>query len=922
MVVKRVADLDIHRRAFITAIGGNIDDSFIDEDLCSYAFEQQLYLYLKKEGYNRILFYNRASGFNLYAYDRESLTSLYPDNNHKETTKGGPLGKVNLLGKPAKTEDNNASDSNVNIKSRDYNGRKYFYISNFKDTTLVETVQDVMRNTTYKSVIFFTSTSFDLGERQTFIDSISHTYNEVAALGSPNKILIRYNTSGIFKSDFFVNVLKSSENVFNIGTPDKQEYKNWLNAQRIKGNISAEAIFSFPINALTDQLCRLGQKIKALDTELQLKQAGFIDGLKPRPFDKNKLFEELKKVKGQQDNIQVIVGELNRWLRKATKTKPLVFMFAGTSGTGKTFTTKCIHASLASSGFNFIRLNMNEYHSENDARKLLGSPQGYVDSEKDAPLFAAHKKSGGKLVILFDEVEKAHPSLFTTIMALMDEGTLSNGKGEEYNFKQSIIIFTTNLAQERLLSQKQRLISQHIEITNRQFQDTTKQILKNAGLPNEICGRINWLLVYNALDASTTAQIALEQIRMVGKEYNITINSVPLSYLQEIAEECAGNNEGARPIESSIRNRLEPIFQDAYDANVCLPDVIYDIDDQFQLALSNEDKWISLDDIVINTSKTIQFDKGQLIDSLNAVKGQQDNVQLIADEISIWIRDSFKEAPLVFMLAGTSGTGKTFTVETIDRALPEYKMVKLNMNEYHSEADSWKLLGSSTGYVGSDKESPLFAARRETDKLIILFDEIEKAHPSLFTTIMTLMEKGEMGNGHGEIFDFKESLIFFTTNLAMKELLKYKQNAIKNNVPVSSPAFQDAAKNILKTAGLKDEISGRVTWLLIYNSLDISVVGQIALEKIRQLGIKYGIKINAVSNNFLKEVAIHCAGNNEGARPINRMVTRKIKPIFQDAYNTKSCLPDAIYDIDDNFRLILSNEKLITPLENYFVDQF
>ena len=919
MVVKRVSDLDIHRRTFITAIGGYVDDAFIDEDLCAYTFEQQLYLYLKKEGYNRILFYNRASGFNLYAYDRESLDSLYSQNPPTKTA-NPPLGKVNLLGKSAKNETNSDSPSKDHIKSKYYNGRKYFYISDFKDSTLVTTVQEVISNSTYKSVIYFTTTSFDLGERQTFVDNISHAYNEVAASGSQNKILIRYNTSGVFKSEFFVNILKSSENVFNVGLPDRNEYRNWLNAQRIKGKINAATIFAFPFDTLINQLCRLRQKILTLDMELQLKQANFLDSFRPKPFDKNELLEVLKKVRGQQDNIQVIVGEINRWLRKVVKSRPLVFMFAGTSGTGKTFTTKCIKEYLASYGFNFIRLNMNEYHSESDVRKLLGSPQGYVDSDKDAPIFAAHRNSGGRLIILFDEIEKAHSSLFTTIMALMDEGTLSNGKGEEYDFKQSIIIFTTNLAQEYLLSQKQRLINQNIGITKRQFQDTTKQILKNAGLPNEVCGRINWLLVYNALDASTTAQIALEQIRMIGKEYNISINRVPLHFLQKIAEECAEHNEGARPIETSLRNQLEPIFQDAYDTNACQSNTPYNINEDFQLEKSERDEWLSINDICIRVTKTVPFSRDKLFEHLKSVKGQQDNVQLITDEINIWIRDSVKEAPLVFMLAGTSGTGKTFTVESVESALESYKMVKLNMNEYHSEADSWKLLGSSTGHVGSNQDSPIFAARKETDKLIILFDEIEKAHPSLFTTIMTLMEKGEMGNGHGEIYDFKESIIFFTTNLAMDRLLTLKRRAILDHIDISSPEFQDEAKAILKEHGLRDEISGRVTWLLIYNTLSASIVAQIALEKIRKLGLKYGIKVNNVSTHFLKDSAVRCAGNHEGARPVNRMVTRKMKPIFQEACDSSLCQESIIYDINDHFQLIPSIDEKVTPLENNFVD--
>lgn len=637
-------------------------------------------------------------------------------------------------------------------------------------------------------------------------------------------------------------------------------------------------------------------------------------------FDKSFLVERLQSVQGQQDNIEVIVSETNRWLRKAKKKKPLVFMFAGTSGTGKTLTAKCIQSSLQQDGFKFVRLNMNEYHSETGVHKLLGSEQGFVDSDKDAPLFAAHRASEGKLIVLFDEIEKAHPSLFTTIMSLMDEGIMANGKGENFNFKQSIIIFTTNLAQDQLISQKKRFVDQRVEITDRKFQEATKQILINAGLPSEVCGRVNWLLVYNTLNSTVTARIAIEKIRELGREYDLVINRVPQHYLEEIASKCKETSEGARPIETEVRNKFEPLFQEIYEKEMTTAGKMYDLNDEYQIVPSECDTIMDIDKISIIDVKTERFNKEQLISGLKAVRGQQDNIEIIAREVETWIKDVIKDAPLVFMFAGTSGTGKTFTAEIINDSLKGYKMVKLNMNEYHSEADSWKLLGSSSGYVGSDKDSPIFAARRETSKLLILFDEIEKAHSSLFTTIMTLMEKGEMGNGHGETFDFKQSIIIFTTNLAMNDLLRMKRQSILDGVDPSSQKFQDAAKGILKSAGLKDEISGRLNWLLVYNTLNASQVAQIAVSKIRNMGAKYGIAVNNVDKSFLQDVAYQCANNNEGARPVNRMVTSRLKPVFQDAYELGSFQPGVLYDINDQMQLVPSNENILIPIDNFTID--
>ena len=638
---------------------------------------------------------------------------------------------------------------------------------------------------------------------------------------------------------------------------------------------------------------------------------------KTTPFDVTRLKEALKAVKGQQDNMDLIIKETNTWLRKAKKRKPLVFMLAGTSGTGKTFTVETVCGALKD--YKMVKLNMNEYQSGGDTWKLLGSATGHVGSEQESPIFAARQESE-KLVILFDEIEKAHESLFMTIMTLMEKGEMANGRGEVLDFKQCIIFFTTNLAMNELLRLKKESIQNNISPSSQVFQDAAKGILKSAGLRDEISGRLDWLLVYNTLSASVVAQICLEKIRSLAGDYDITINSVHQSYLEKVAKQCAGNNEGARPINRIVTSDLESIFQDAYEKETTRPDQIYDINDHLEITPSKEHGITLVENVKIKETKTESLDIEQLKEQLRAVKGQQDNMDLIIKETNTWLRRAKKRKPLVFMLAGTSGTGKTFTAETVCGALKDYKMVKLNMNEYQSGGDTWKLLGSATGHVGSEQESPIFAARKGSEKLVILFDEIEKAHESLFTTIMTLMEKGEMANGRGQISDFKQCIIFFTTNLAMNELLKLKKESIQNNISPSSQDFQDAAKGILKSAGLRDEISGRLDWLLVYNTLSASAVAQICLEKIRSLARDYSIMINTVHQSYLEKVAKQCAGNNEGARPINRIVTSDFEPIFQDLYDNGKYNSDRLYDIDSQHHIIPSQNNSLISVDEIEID--
>lgn len=924
MIVKRVSNLDIHSRSFITAIKGNIDDSFVDEDLCSYTFDQQLYLYLKNEGYERIYFYTRASGYNWYTFDKNSLDPLFSKKTNNSTDDGRPLGR-GLLKKASNIDDN----SNL-IKEGRINNRPYYYVSNFQDSTLVKTVQDILKNSKNKSVVYFTSPVFELEEKQGFIAGIEQIMREVAATQSDNKLLLPLNSNGVFNSDFFTELFKSPENVFTVGLPDATECKNWLNANRIKGNINGKHAFDFPFDKLQKQIFNQHKRINSLDKELKQNGNMFIDSLNVEDFSEELLSRSLTRIHGQQDNMEVIIKKVVTWINRPDEAKkPLVFMFAGTSGTGKTYTAETITECLASYGFIFLKLPMNEYKGEGDKSKLLGSPTGYVGSEEDAPIFAARRKSE-KLVVLFDEMDKAHESIFEIIMTLMEKGELTNGKGERFDFKQCIIIFTTNLAMENLIKKKKELLKSGLKIDSYEFQDPIKQILKNNGIKNEVCGRINSVFVYNTLGKEVVLRIAIEETRKLGKIYNLEINNISPVVLQRIVSQMEDNNEGARPIVNSVADCLETVFSNYFisrtdakkDGNDNTPIFLVDINDSFEIVESKTNHLLSVGDIIeqnndiSKTKKTISFNKEQLKTALKAVKGQQDNVDLIVETTNTWLRKAKKNKPLVFMLAGTSGTGKTYTVETISNALKDYKMVKLNMNEYQSEGDIWKLLGSPRGYAGSEEDSPIFAARRESGKLVILFDEIEKADASLFTTIMTLMEKGEMSDGHGETFDFKQSIIFFTTNLAMKELVKLKKESIRHHINISSQEFQDAAKGILKAAKLKEEVSGRIDWLLVYNTLDASVVAQIAWEKVRSLGLEYEININQVPQSLLAEVSSQCKESDEGARPINRVVTNRLESVFQEVYESDTFNPNLLYDINEQFNIIPSSSDSIIPVES------
>ena len=564
---------------------------------------------------------------------------------------------------------------------------------------------------------------------------------------------------------------------------------------------------------------------------------------------------------------------------------------------------------------------MNEYKSSGDAWKLLGSPQGYIGSDNDTPLIAAYRQSK-RLVILFDEMEKAHESIFETIMTLMEKGEITNGQGELFDFRQSIIIFTTNLAMSQLLEKKAELRKTGTAIGSYHFQQSIKETLTQNGVKPEICGRINDVLVYNTLNKEVVAKIAIEEIRKLGLVYHMQINNISQELLHEIVTQVAESKLGARPIKEIITDKLEKVFQQYNNnkknvkngANNGSIDCVVDLGTDNNLIDVNPAHQLRVDEIIdqyhelFKEKKVVSFDRNKLANDLQAVKGQQDNMEIVVDAITTWIRRKRKSKPLVLMLAGTSGTGKTFTAKNIQKSLAEdgYKFIRLNMNEYHSEADSWKLLGSATGHVGSDTDAPIFAARKMSDKLVVLFDEIEKAHPSLFTTIMGLMDEGMLADGRGVNYDFRQSVVIFTTNLAMNKLLEAKTNLTSAGVPINSNEFQEVTKEILKNSKMPNEICGRIDWLLVYNTLDATDVAQIAIEQIRTKGIEYDLNINSVPEKYLKKISEQYSDSKEGARPVKREIERTIEPILQDAYESGEYSPNIVYDFNEEMRLVES----------------
>lgn len=585
MTVKRIENLDIKHRNVFTAIVGNTDDVFIDNDLCRYKFEHQLCLYLKSQGYDYVYFYSRAREFGLYTYDGpEALQWLFQDDTQQApqsqdvVNDGRPLGRSGRYRNRRNTDISNNGPIKHNVESKP----TYWYVI-FNDTTFTGQIKKILEDKKRKSVICFISTAFEPSEPEGLIGVLNSFLFDAGVSESVNKMLFVYEAKDydelyskhfkhpntkFFNRDFFTNQFTKDnklnfDNIFLVKVPEETECKNWINYQRIiKNSLNNEMVFSFPFDKLAKQICKQKKTLLKLEKE-DIKSPEFIENLRVVEFSESYLENALSEIHGQEDNISVITDQVVTFVNELefNVEKPLVLMFAGTSGTGKTYTAETIANALESRGFGYLLLAMNEYSDEMSSAKLMGSAPGYVGSGQDSPIFAERKKHD-RLVIVFDEIEKAHENILLNLMNLMDKGFLSNGLGEQIDFRESIIIFTTNLCMNQLIQKKAELKKAKVGVESYKFQKDTKQILKNGGMRNEVAGRIGCLLIYNPLTVEAVLRIGIEEIRKLGARYNIRVNNIPEGLLQQIIQ-IANSNEGARPIQDIVELTLRKIFQKA-----------------------------------------------------------------------------------------------------------------------------------------------------------------------------------------------------------------------------------------------------------------------------------------------------------------------------------------------------------------------
>lgn len=272
--------------------------------------------------------------------------------------------------------------------------------------------------------------------------------------------------------------------------------------------------------------------------------------------------EHLKqRVVGQGEAVQKIADAIKRSRAGiADPNRPIgSFLFLGPTGVGKTELTKALAEFLFDDENALIRVDMSEYMEKHSVSKLIGSPPGYVGHDEGGGL-TERVRHRPYSVILFDEIEKAHPEVFNILLQVLDSGRLTDAKGRTVNFKNSVIVLTSNIGAEHI-DRMSRLgfsgLEANEEALYMQAKEKVSSSLKQYFRP-EFLNRLDEIIIFNTLSKEAVAEIVRMQVGIVEKrlaERDIAL-SIATDVYEYLAKEGYNPQYGARPLKRLIQTKI------------------------------------------------------------------------------------------------------------------------------------------------------------------------------------------------------------------------------------------------------------------------------------------------------------------------------------------------------------------------------
>lgn len=306
----------------------------------------------------------------------------------------------------------------------------------------------------------------------------------------------------------------------------------------------------------------------------------------------------------------------------------------------------------------------------------------------------------------------------------------------------------------------------------------------------------------------------------------------------------------------------------------------------------------------VESTRSTLLDEDALYRALIAhIRGQEEAMQRLASMICRHITRVQPRRPATLFAIGPTGVGKTKTAETLPRVLNElrtgsdsYGYLRLDMSEYHESHRVSQLLGAPQGYLGYGDSSELLDALAMNPKTIILFDEIEKAHPNILQTLMNAMDAGRLSAsaraaGAERVVDCKQAIFLFTSNIESTDILR----DLEARSSSASPAIvDDVCRRHLRGADIAPELIGRIGAFMVFRPLAPETRMEIVTLAVARVAEEYGVTIARIEPQIIAHILSQLRGGDFGARPDERLVDDVLGEAFMRAAHAYPSMPLAV----------------------------
>jgi ATP-dependent Clp protease ATP-binding subunit ClpB len=389
------------------------------------------------------------------------------------------------------------------------------------------------------------------------IAELTEKRNILKAKWEKEKSLIKGLTNQKEKIEQLKLQAEQAEREFDYGKVAEIRYGKLIEAEKQLATLQEEAKASKKDNPL------LKEEVDQEDIAAVVAKWTGIPVAKMLQSEREKLLhleEELsKRVAGQEEAITAIADAVRRSRAGLQDPKRPIgsFIFLGTTGVGKTELAKALAEFLFNDEHSMVRIDMSEYQERHAVSRLIGAPPGYIGYEEGGQLTEAIRRKPYSVVLL-DEIEKAHPDVFNILLQVLDEGRLTDNKGRVANFKNTIIVMTTNLGSQLIHDNLANLAEENLATTLEKTKNQVWELLAKTVRP-EFLNRIDEVIMFKPLSQSIIKQVVeiqLQQLQSQLKENGITLVIPDERVVAYLAKEGYNPQFGARPLKRLVQRSI------------------------------------------------------------------------------------------------------------------------------------------------------------------------------------------------------------------------------------------------------------------------------------------------------------------------------------------------------------------------------